>query len=65
MTKNELADILNLREDSMFVELMFQLADKDKSGTISFREFLDVTVIFADGKSVNFILHDQYNKGTV
>lgn len=49
MTKNEFADILKLTQDSMFVELMFELADKDKNGTISFREFLDVTVIFAEG----------------
>lgn len=49
MTKSEFADILKLTQDSMFVELMFELADKDKNGTISFREFLDVTVIFAEG----------------
>ncbi|XP_071836101.1 dual oxidase 2-like isoform X2 [Apostichopus japonicus] len=68
MTKSEFADILKLTQDSMFVELMFELADKDKNGTISFREFLDVTVIFAEGKpedklEMMFNMYDVDNSG--
>ena len=39
-----------MQATSPFVEQMFQLADKDCNGYISFREFLDIMFIFAKGK---------------
>jgi len=33
---------------------MFSLVDKDKNGFISFREFVDMLIIFAKGKSCIF-----------
>ncbi|XP_022093825.1 dual oxidase 2-like isoform X3 [Acanthaster planci] len=50
LTKTEFAEMLSMPPDSIFVEQMFDLVDKDQSGALSFREFLDVIVIFAKGK---------------
>ena len=49
LTRSEFADAMGLKVDSQFVELMFQLIDKDGNGFISFREFLDMSVIFSKG----------------
>ena len=51
LSKTEFAEMLSMAPDSLFVEQMFELIDKDHSGSLSFREFLDVIVIFAKGKS--------------
>ncbi|XP_071487821.1 dual oxidase 2-like [Diadema antillarum] len=49
LTMTEFAEVLSMKPDSIFVEQMFELVDQDHSGTISFREFLDVIVVFAKG----------------
>ncbi|XP_067356679.1 dual oxidase 1 [Channa argus] len=49
LTASEFADALGLKPDSLFVESMFTLADKDGNGYLSFQEFLDVMVIFMIG----------------
>ncbi|XP_078388337.1 dual oxidase 2-like [Cetorhinus maximus] len=51
LTRVEFADALGLKYDSMFVEQMFLLADKDGNGYLSFREFLDILIIFMKGSS--------------
>lgn len=51
LTATEFADALRLKSDSLFVESMFTLADKDGNGYLSFQEFLDVIVIFMKGES--------------
>lgn len=50
LSQMEFADALAMQASSPFVEQMFQLADKDRNGYISFREFLDILFIFAKGK---------------
>lgn len=50
LTAAEFADALSLKPDSLFVDSMFTLADKDGNGYLSFQEFLDVMVIFMTGK---------------
>ncbi|XP_077372320.1 dual oxidase 2 isoform X2 [Festucalex cinctus] len=49
LTAAEFADALGLKPDSLFVNSMFTLADKDGNGYLSFQEFLDVIVIFMNG----------------
>ncbi|XP_038562804.1 dual oxidase 1 isoform X2 [Micropterus salmoides] len=49
LTASEFADALGLKSDSLFVDSMFTLADKDGNGYLSFQEFLDVLVIFMKG----------------
>ncbi|XP_037624041.1 dual oxidase 1 [Sebastes umbrosus] len=49
LAASEFADALGLKSDSLFVESMFTLADKDGNGYLSFQEFLDVMVIFMKG----------------
>ncbi|XP_061578582.1 dual oxidase 1 [Cololabis saira] len=49
LTAAEFADALGLKADSLFVDSMFTLADKDGNGYLSFQEFLDVMVIFMKG----------------
>lgn len=51
LTASEFADALGLKSDSLFVDSMFTLADKDGNGYLSFQEFLDVIVIFMKGDS--------------
>lgn len=53
LTIDEFADALSLKPSAMFVKNMFELIDKDKNGLVSFREFLDMIVIFAKGKCVD------------
>ncbi|KAM7396877.1 hypothetical protein PAMP_019883 [Pampus punctatissimus] len=63
LTASEFADALGLKSDSLFVESMFTLADKDGNGYLSFQEFLDVLVIFMKGSpeeksKLMFSMHD-------
>ncbi|KAJ8926850.1 hypothetical protein NQ314_020701 [Rhamnusium bicolor] len=49
LTIREFADSLNMSPTNEFVQRMFALIDKDKNRFISFREFVDLLIIFADG----------------
>ncbi|KAB1277907.1 Dual oxidase 2, partial [Camelus dromedarius] len=49
LSRAEFAESLGLKPRDMFVESMFSLADKDGNGYLSFREFLDVLVVFMKG----------------
>uniref|UniRef100_A0A670ZBK2 NAD(P)H oxidase (H2O2-forming) n=1 Tax=Pseudonaja textilis TaxID=8673 RepID=A0A670ZBK2_PSETE len=49
LSRAEFADALGLKSQSVFVESMFSLADKDGNGYLSFREFLDILVVFMKG----------------
>ena len=63
LTQEEFADAMSLKKNSLFVEQMFQLIDKDGNGFISFREFLDMIVIFAKGNPEDKIklMFDMYD----
>lgn len=56
LSRAEFAEALGLKEHSMFVESMFSLADKDGNGYISFREFLDILVVFMKGGSWSWLV---------
>ncbi|KAM5235525.1 dual oxidase 2-like [Ctenodactylus gundi] len=49
LSRTEFAESLGLKPEDMFVEAMFSLADKDGNGYLSFREFLDILVVFMKG----------------
>ena len=63
LTRGEFADAMSLKPDSLFVDQMFQLIDQDGNGFISFREFLDMIVIFAKGSPEDKIklMFDMYD----
>ena len=51
LSKQEFAEALGMKIDSLFVKQMFNCVDKDKDGRISFQEFLDTVVLFTRGKT--------------
>ena len=63
LTREEFADAMSLKKDSLFIEQMFQLIDQDGNGFVSFREFLDMIVIFAKGAPEDKIklMFDMYD----
>ena len=63
LTRQEFADAMSLKADSLFVDQMFQLIDQDGNGFVSFREFLDMIVIFAKGSPEDKIklMFDMYD----
>ncbi|XP_067829735.1 dual oxidase 2-like [Heptranchias perlo] len=70
LTRADFAGALGLKEDSMFVEQMFSLADKDGNGYLSFREFLDIFVILMKGSpeeksKLMFAMYDIDGNGSM
>lgn len=63
LTITEFAETLKMSNDSEFVKKMFTLIDKDKNNLISFREFIDLLVIFANGNEEDKakLLFDMYD----
>lgn len=63
LTAYEFAEALSLRPDALFVKQMFALIDADGNGYISFREFLNVIVIFAKGgpEEKTKLMFDMYD----
>lgn len=59
LTRTEFAEALSMKPTATFVVKMFELVDKDNNGYISFREFLDMLIIFAQGihKNPHWIYH--------
>ncbi|XP_029667919.1 dual oxidase 2-like, partial [Formica exsecta] len=51
LTIVEFAEALSMKPDAEFVKKIFNLVDKDKNGFISFREFVDMLVIFLKGSA--------------
>ncbi|XP_008543644.1 dual oxidase isoform X1 [Microplitis demolitor] len=51
LTLLEFAEALSMRADSEFVKKIFNLVDMDKNGFISFREFIDMLVLFLKGSA--------------
>ncbi|GBM06687.1 Dual oxidase 2 [Araneus ventricosus] len=63
LTAYEFADALSLRPEATFIKQMFALIDADGNGYISFREFLNVIVIFAKGspEDKTKLMFDMYD----
>lgn len=63
LTITEFAEALRMSKDSAFVNKMFALIDKDRNNLVSFREFIDLLVIFANGNEEDKakLLFDMYD----
>ncbi|XP_068083975.1 dual oxidase 1-like [Anabrus simplex] len=63
VTLSEFAEALRMRPDSQFVQKIFALVDKDNNGFVSFREFLDMLILFAKGSADDKIklMFDMYD----
>ena len=57
LSKNEFADALGMKPDSLFVKRMFNCVDKDKDGQISFQEFLDTVDLFSRGTFTKHLVY--------
>lgn len=49
LLQEEFADSLGMKANSAFVELMFNVADKQKRGVLRFREILELVIIMSQG----------------
>ncbi len=66
LTKCEFGDAMGLKPNSVFVDNMFNLIDKDSNGYVSFREFMDMIIIFAKGMILVYLIvlvHLSQNTG--
>ncbi|XP_014669657.1 PREDICTED: dual oxidase-like isoform X2 [Priapulus caudatus] len=68
LTKAEFAEALGLKPESSFMDHMFNVVDKDHNGLISFREFLDMILLFSKGTlddktRIMFDMYDIDNSG--
>ncbi|XP_043197071.1 dual oxidase 2-like [Amphibalanus amphitrite] len=63
LTLAEFADALSMSSSSSFVTKMFAVVDMDKNGYISFREFLNMMVVFAKGTAEDKVklMFDMYD----
>lgn len=53
LSMQEMAEMLGMTRDSLFVKQMFNRADKDNSGYLSMREFTDLIILLMDGKTLS------------
>lgn len=70
LSKEEFAGTMGMTKNSLFVEQMFGLADTDNSGFVTFRELLDLLVMFNKGSvddkmRLMFNLYDIDNSGSL
>ena len=70
LSKQEFAESMGMKENTLFVEQMFRMADVDESGFVTFRELLDLLVIFNKGSAeeklkLMFDLYDIDNSGSL
>lgn len=59
LTRTEFAEALQLKPTSLFVRNMFMLVDADRTGFISFKEFLDFFVVLSSGEYLHECLLDM------
>jgi len=70
LTKQEFASALGMKKNDVFVKKMFNIVDKEKSGRISFQNFLDTVVLFTKGTNedklmIFFNMCDKDDSGIV
>jgi len=70
LTQAELAESLGMKDNSSFVKLMFEFADKNNSGYLSFKEFTDLVIILMKGSAEDkikllFSMYDVDKSGKI
>ena len=70
LSNQEFANALGMKKNDIFVKKMFNIVDKEKSGRISFQNFLDTVVLFTKGSSedkmrIIFDMCDKDDRGVV
>ena len=70
LTRQEFAQAMSLKENSLFVDQMFELIDEDGNGFVSFREFLNWIVLFSKGSPdeklrLMFTMYDVDRSGSL
>ncbi|KAJ8247813.1 hypothetical protein GJAV_G00250810 [Gymnothorax javanicus] len=68
LSRSEFAHVFGLKPDSLFVESMFTIAEKDRNGHLSCQELLDTVAIFMKGtpeekSKLMFAMHDIEGNG--
>ncbi|KAL4227481.1 hypothetical protein ACF0H5_012925 [Mactra antiquata] len=63
LTQAEFGEAFGMRANSTFVKHMFLLVDEDKSGRVSFKEFLDLFIMLSsdDAESKTRLLFNMYD----
>ena len=62
LTNQEFADALGMKKNDIFVKKMFNIVDKEKSGKITFQNFLDTVVLFTKGTSEDKKALEPWNR---
>ncbi|ELU06497.1 hypothetical protein CAPTEDRAFT_191097 [Capitella teleta] len=70
LSREEFAEALAMKSDSLFVEQMFSVIDHDGNGYISFRELLYAVLLFAQGSCEDklqllFMMYDVDRNGSL
>jgi dual oxidase len=70
LTQLEFASALGMKASDVFIRKMFKIVDKERSGKISFKNFLDTLVLFTKGGGedklrIMFELCDEDNEGMI
>ena len=56
LTQTEFGEAFGMKPNSTFVKHMFLLVDSDKSGRVSFKEFMDIFIQLSSGDNAFFLL---------
>ncbi|CAH1775162.1 unnamed protein product [Owenia fusiformis] len=70
ISKNEFAEALAVKPNCLFLDQLFSLVDKNKSGYLSFRELLHAVTLFSHGSCTDklhmlFNMYDLDSSGTL
>ena len=60
LTQTEFGEAFGMKPNSTFVEHMFLMVDEDKSGHVSFREFMKIFILLSSGNFQDFEWQTNY-----
>ena len=65
LTQTEFGEAFGMAPSSTFVEHMFLLVDEDRSGHVSFREFMKLFLLLSSGRFNIFLLLFLFSIGNI